>query len=53
MDGIKLLLAGGHWVLIRPSGTEPLLRIYCEATTKIALEKLKEAIRDWFIEVSV
>jgi alpha-D-glucose phosphate-specific phosphoglucomutase len=53
MDGIKLLLAGGHWVLIRPSGTEPLLRIYCEAATKIALKKLKEAIRDWFIEVSV
>jgi alpha-D-glucose phosphate-specific phosphoglucomutase len=50
MDGIKLLLADRQWVLIRPSGTEPLLRIYCEAATKPALEKLKEAIRDWFIE---
>ncbi|MFY0545313.1 phosphoglucomutase/phosphomannomutase family protein [Brevibacillus sp. H7] len=52
-DGIKLLLKDGHWVLIRPSGTEPLLRIYCEATAAAALEKIKEAIRDWFIEINV
>jgi len=52
-DGIKFLLEGGHWVLVRPSGTEPLLRIYCEATTASALETLKEAIRDWFIGVNV
>ncbi|CAM5787182.1 MULTISPECIES: phosphoglucomutase/phosphomannomutase family protein [Brevibacillus] len=48
MDGIKLLLQGGHWVLIRPSGTEPLLRIYCEAASVGALNKITEAIRDWF-----
>lgn len=53
MDGIKLLLEEGHWVLIRPSGTEPLIRIYCEATNATALEKIKEAIRDWFIEINV
>ncbi|MGC5325649.1 phosphoglucomutase/phosphomannomutase family protein [Brevibacillus sp. SYSU BS000544] len=53
LDGVKLLLEDGHWVLIRPSGTEPLLRIYCEATNATALEKLEEAIRDWFTEVSV
>lgn len=53
LDGIKLMLDDGHWVLIRPSGTEPLVRIYCEATNKAALEKLKEAIRDWFLEVNV
>jgi phosphomannomutase len=53
LDGIKLMLDEGHWVLIRPSGTEPLVRIYCEATSAIALEKLKESIRDWFLEVNV
>lgn len=53
MDGIKLLLDEGNWVLIRPSGTEPLVRIYCEATSMVALEKLKESIRDWFLEVNV
>lgn len=30
-DGVKLLLEGDAWVLIRPSGTEPLFRIYAEA----------------------
>jgi len=53
MDGIKLLLEEGHWVLIRPSGTEPLVRIYCEATHATALEKIKEAIREWFQEINV
>ncbi|HBZ80181.1 MULTISPECIES: phosphoglucomutase/phosphomannomutase family protein [Brevibacillus] len=53
MDGIKLLLEEGHWVLIRPSGTEPLVRIYCEATNATALAKLQEAIRDWFSEINV
>lgn len=53
LDGRKLLLEDGHWVLIRPSGTEPLVRIYCEAKTKQALEKIKEAIRDWFLDIRV
>lgn len=30
-DGIKYYLADGSWLLIRPSGTEPVLRIYAEA----------------------
>ena len=30
-DGIKFLLADDSWLLIRPSGTEPVLRIYAEA----------------------
>jgi len=30
-DGVKLNLAGRAWLLIRASGTEPLLRLYCEA----------------------
>jgi len=31
-DGIKFSLADGSWLLIRPSGTEPVLRIYAEAS---------------------
>lgn len=31
MDGIKYYLADDSWLLIRPSGTEPVLRIYAEA----------------------
>lgn len=53
LDGKKLLLAGGHWVLIRPSGTEPLVRIYCEATNQQALEQIKEAVHDWLLEMYV
>ena len=30
-DGIKYFLADGSWLLIRPSGTEPVLRVYAEA----------------------
>ena len=30
LDGVKYLLADGGWLLIRPSGTEPILRIYAE-----------------------
>ena len=38
-DGVKFLLEGGAWVLVRASGTEPLFRIYVEAG---ALEEVKE-----------
>jgi alpha-D-glucose phosphate-specific phosphoglucomutase len=43
LDGAKFYLADRSWLLIRPSGTEPLLRIYAEARspeTKDALLKL-------------
>jgi phosphomannomutase len=33
LDGVKLLLEGDAWILFRRSGTEPVLRIYCEAPT--------------------
>jgi len=31
VDGFKLLLEDGSWLLVRPSGTEPKLRVYAEA----------------------
>jgi phosphomannomutase len=31
LDGVKLYFDNGAWLLIRPSGTEPLLRVYAEA----------------------
>ncbi|MBA3870189.1 MAG: phosphoglucomutase/phosphomannomutase family protein [Anaerolineae bacterium] len=33
LDGVKFYLADHSWLLIRPSGTEPVLRIYAEART--------------------
>ena len=32
-DGIKLYLEDGGWVLLRPSGTEPLMRVYIETNS--------------------
>jgi phosphomannomutase len=29
-DGVKLRLGPSHWLMLRFSGTEPLLRLYCE-----------------------
>lgn len=34
IDGVKHHLEDGSWLLVRPSGTEPVLRIYSEAATK-------------------
>jgi phosphomannomutase len=32
-DGVKYFLDDGSWLLVRPSGTEPVLRLYAEAPT--------------------
>lgn len=39
-DGVKFWLSDDSWLLIRPSGTEPLLRIYAEAPTRDAVPAL-------------
>jgi len=38
-DGVKLYLEGG-WVLMRPSGTEPIFRVYAESKDKIRAEEI-------------
>ncbi|HEV2704816.1 MAG TPA: phosphoglucomutase/phosphomannomutase family protein [Pyrinomonadaceae bacterium] len=40
LDGTKLLFADESWLLFRQSGTEPVLRIYAEATSKDKLAGL-------------
>lgn len=42
-DGVKLLLEGDAWVMMRPSGTEPLVRVYAEAATTEEVEQLLDA----------
>jgi alpha-D-glucose phosphate-specific phosphoglucomutase len=39
-DGYKFILEDGSWLLIRMSGTEPLMRVYCETTKKSQVAKL-------------
>ncbi|MCG0277428.1 MAG: phosphoglucomutase/phosphomannomutase family protein [Thermanaeromonas sp.] len=45
IDGVKFLLADGSWALIRPSGTEPLFRIYVEAPQQETLQKIREDLK--------
>ena len=57
LDGIKFWLdnpeaknkpnAAGTWLLLRASGTEPLLRIYSESCSKQAVTKLLESAREF------
>ncbi|MBI2067810.1 MAG: phosphoglucomutase/phosphomannomutase family protein [Deltaproteobacteria bacterium] len=43
IDGFKYHLSDASWLLIRPSGTEPVLRIYAEAPEPAGVTKLLEA----------
>jgi alpha-D-glucose phosphate-specific phosphoglucomutase len=42
-DGVKYVLDDDGWLLIRPSGTEPVLRIYAEARTQLEVPQLLAA----------
>ena len=45
LDGVKVILDDGSWWLIRASGTEPLVRIYLEASSAEQLDRLEEDVR--------
>jgi phosphomannomutase len=59
LDGIKLFLdnpeakgkpnAAETWLLLRASGTEPLLRVYCESTSKQAVARVLEAGKEFVL----
>ena len=45
-DGVKLYLEDGTtWILVRPSGTEPLLRIYMESDSLGKIEQIKAFVQ--------
>ena len=43
LDGIKFFFSDDEWVMIRASGTEPLLRTYAEAADRETAEEIIEA----------
>jgi phosphoglucomutase len=49
IDGVKFLFANDAWMLMRPSGTEPLVRIYAESESKDDLEELLEQGRKYLL----
>lgn len=50
MDGVKFIFADGSWMLMRPSGTEPMVRIYAESEDKADLEVLLENGRQYLLD---
>jgi phosphomannomutase len=40
LDGVKYILADDSWLLIRPSGTEPVLRVYAEGRSQEMMKAL-------------
>ncbi|MGH7706073.1 MAG: phosphoglucomutase/phosphomannomutase family protein [Candidatus Dormibacteria bacterium] len=49
-DGYKCWLGEDSWVLVRMSGTEPLMRVYCESTTP---ERVQQLLNDFERELGV
>jgi len=48
IDGVKTVLANGSWCLIRPSGTEPVFRLYVEAGSGEEKKQLQKEIKETF-----
>ncbi|HEV2352546.1 MAG TPA: phosphoglucomutase/phosphomannomutase family protein [Terriglobia bacterium] len=48
-DGLKIIREDGSWVLMRPSGTEPVVRVYCEASSRSELDRLAGAARKFVL----
>lgn len=47
MDGHKFCFENNEWVLVRPSGTEPIIRCYVESNTKEEGEKLTADLKNY------
>jgi alpha-D-glucose phosphate-specific phosphoglucomutase len=46
-DGVKYVLEDDSWLLIRPSGTEPVLRLYAEARSEQAVSEMLEKAKEF------
>jgi len=45
LDGFKYYLDNNTWIMIRPSGTEPVLRVYCEAADRSIARTTLDAVK--------
>jgi phosphoglucomutase len=46
IDGLKLILEDGSWILVRESGTEPVARVYVEASSSERVDALAAAAQE-------
>lgn len=49
LDGVKFLFENDAWMLMRPSGTEPVVRIYAEAESKPEVAELLEQGKEYLL----
>ena len=46
LDGVRITFEDNSWLLIRPSGTEPVLRITIEATSEERVSKIQKEVKN-------
>ena len=51
IDGFKFHFQEGEWLMVRPSGTEPVLRVYAEASEMDKTNEILEAAREQLVNV--
>lgn len=51
-DGLKIVLADDNWILMRPSGTEPLMRVYAESDSDKRTGLLLDLAKKWVAPAS-
>jgi phosphomannomutase len=52
IDGAKYFREDGTWVMLRLSGTEPLIRVYAEGKSPEDVQALLEAARQQVVDVA-
>ena len=51
LDGVKVWFDDGSWILVRPSGTEPIYRLYAEASTEERVAQVIEEFKQLLSEI--
>jgi phosphomannomutase/phosphoglucomutase len=51
IDGVKLWYEDGSWILIRPSGTEPIFRLYAESSTQEKVDRMVERHKEIVVSI--
>ncbi len=53
LDAQRFVLNDGRWIAFRPSGTEPIVRVYMDAYSEESLSKLMQSAQDFIQKTTV